>query len=384
MDRSGGKGRRVLVVDDDAALRDLITEILSEANYDVTACASGRDALEAFDCVVPDAVLSDVQMPDMNGIELLAAVRSRDPDVPVVLCTGGPTLETAVQAVERGALQYLIRPVPNAKLLEAVGRAVSLGLLGRLKRQALKSAGFAGEIRERAEIKEHFDRALEALWMAAQPIVRAQDAKVVAYELLVRTAERSFPGPAELLAAATRLERLPELGRAIRATVAGMMRTSLPAGDIYVNLHPLDLTDDELLDPRAPLSHYAARVVLEITERASLNEVRDVPARVASLRHLGYRIAIDDLGAGYAGLSSFAVLAPEIVKLDMSLVRGIETDPVRQKLVSSMTQLCADLGIVVVAEGIETEAEREEVVRAGCPLLQGYLLGRPARPGDAR
>jgi EAL domain-containing protein (putative c-di-GMP-specific phosphodiesterase class I) len=141
--------------------------------------------------------------------------------------------------------------------------------------------------------------------------------------------------------------------------------------------------DDSLLDPSAPLSPFASRVVLEVTERASLDGVAELSNRVARLRSLGYRLAIDDLGAGYAGLASFAALTPEIVKLDMVLVRGLDHDPVKQKLVASMGRLCGELGIEVVAEGIETEDERRAAVASGCGLLQGFLIGRPARLGPS-
>ena len=149
-------------------------------------------------------------------------------------------------------------------------------------------------------------------------------------------------------------------------------------GDVFVNLHPLDLIDDDLLDPHAPLSLFASRVVLEVTERASLERVSEVPSRIRNLRAKGYRIAIDDLGAGYAGLTSFTALTPEIVKIDMSLIHGLDRDPVKRKLVTSIASLCLDLGILVVAEGIETEEERSAAAAAGCGLLQGFLMGRPS------
>jgi EAL domain-containing protein (putative c-di-GMP-specific phosphodiesterase class I) len=129
--------------------------------------------------------------------------------------------------------------------------------------------------------------------------------------------------------------------------------------------------------PDAPLSRIADQVVLEITERASLDSVSDVRSRVAALRELGFRIAVDDLGAGYAGLTSFALLEPEIVKLDMTLIRGIEASPVRKHIVDSMTRLCRELDMRVVAEGIETLPELGCVLDLGCDYLQGYLLGRP-------
>jgi EAL domain-containing protein (putative c-di-GMP-specific phosphodiesterase class I) len=133
-----------------------------------------------------------------------------------------------------------------------------------------------------------------------------------------------------------------------------------------------------MLDSLAPLSRVASRVVLEITERASLERMAGVAERIRGLRELGFRIALDDLGAGYAGLTSFATLTPDVVKVDMSLVRDIDGDPLRQKLVGSIASLCKSLGILVVGEGIETEGERAAVVSAGCDLLQGYLFGKPA------
>jgi len=146
-----------------------------------------------------------------------------------------------------------------------------------------------------------------------------------------------------------------------------------------VNLHPVDLEDEDLYDPAAPLSRVAPRVVLEITERASLSDVPELASRLARLRALGFRIAVDDLGAGFAGLASFARLRPEVVKIDMSLVRGVESDPVRQKLVDSITHASHDLGILVVAEGIESAAERDVLTALEVDLLQGYLFGRPER-----
>jgi len=93
---------------------------------------------------------------------------------------------------------------------------------------------------------------------------------------------------------------------------------------------------------------------------------------------MGFRIAVDDLGAGYAGLTSFTQLEPEIAKLDMSLVRGIDADPRRQSIVLSMKRLCDELDIAVVAEGVETVGERDALAELGCHLLQGYLFAKPA------
>jgi EAL domain-containing protein (putative c-di-GMP-specific phosphodiesterase class I) len=93
---------------------------------------------------------------------------------------------------------------------------------------------------------------------------------------------------------------------------------------------------------------------------------------------MGYSIAVDDLGAGYAGLTSFALLEPEIVKLDMTLVRDVHLNSTKQKLVRSMTQLAHDMGMMVVGEGVETVEERDAIVHLGCDLLQGFLFAKPS------
>jgi EAL domain-containing protein (putative c-di-GMP-specific phosphodiesterase class I) len=188
-----------------------------------------------------------------------------------------------------------------------------------------------------------------------------------------------MPAPGHVLDAAERLEQLPRLGRTVRDRAAeSFRRTEGPA--LFVNLHPRDLTDPHLLDPDSALAAMANRVVLEITERASLGENEEVSSAVRRLRDMGFRIAVDDLGAGYAGLSSFALLEPEIAKLDMTLVRDIEKSAVKRKLVTSMTELCRDMGVMMVAEGVETAAERQVLTDLGCDLLQGYLFARPGRP----
>src|SRR5262249_40272272 len=138
---------------------------------------------------------------------------------------------------------------------------------------------------------------------------------------------------------------------------------------VFVNLHPSDLLDDDLYAEDAALSAHAKRVILEITERAPLDQISELKGRLAKLQALGYRIALDDLGAGYSGLASFTQLEPHVVKLDMALTRDIDTSPTKQKLVRSMLDLCFDLGIDTIAEGVETAAERDTLVTLGCKQL---------------
>ena len=369
---------RVLIVDDNVALLGAWAETLRDAGYDVVTAVDGREALNRLVAAEFDAVLSDILMPGLDGLQLLRAVREHDLDVPVVLVTGNPNLETAVEALNHGALRYLTKPATAKVLTQAVEQAVRLRGIARAKREALGHLGLNDRLLgDRAGLEAGFGRAIDSLWMAYQPIVRATDTAIFGHEALVRTREESLPHPTALFDAAERLGRVPELGRMIRDNVADALQTTPPGGSVFVNLHSLDLVDEALFSEDSRLSAHAGKIVLEVTERVPLDTVPGVRERVRSLRDLGYRIAIDDLGAGYAGLTSFAVLEPDIVKLDMALVRGVDHEPVKRKLVTSMTTLCKGLGILVVAEGMETASERVALTDAGCDLLQGFLVGHP-------
>jgi EAL domain-containing protein (putative c-di-GMP-specific phosphodiesterase class I) len=378
---AAGVKPRVLVADDDEAIRALVVRGLSAAGYDVVAVANGLDAIKALESMRPDAVVSDISMPELTGIEMLRRIRANDPDVPVILVTGSPNVETAVEAVRLGAMQYLTKPVNLDELKGVLQRAVRLGRIARLKQEALTllSEGALGG-GDRLALEASFDRALDTLWMAYQPIVRSSNGSLFGYEALLRSREPSLPHPGAVLDAAERLNRLPELGAAVRAAAAAQMHAAPPDALLFVNLHARDLLDASLLAADAPLSAIAERVVLEITERAALDDISDARARMAELRARGFRIAVDDLGAGYAGLTSFITLEPELIKLDMSLVRDIDKHPTKRKLVSSVASLCRELGLLVIAEGIETRAERDAVIECGCDLIQGYLVAKPGPP----
>src|SRR5450432_4100667 len=371
----------VLLVDDEQSIARAYARALGAAGFSVEIAFDGKAAAAAARERNFDVIVSDIAMPEMNGLELLRVVREHDLDVPFVLMTGGPAVESAVRAVEYGALRYLIKPVSTGELEEVVARAVRLHQMARIKREALEMFRTEGKhLGDRAGLEVRFASALSSLWIAYQPIVSWAKRSTFAYEALVRNEEPTLRSPPDLFEAAERLGRTQDLGRTVRARVADTLDHDPIEGLLFVNLHAMELADDSLISPDAPLSRHASRVVLEITERAPLEQIRDASKRVAQLRSLGYRIAVDDLGAGYAGLTSFAHLEPDVVKVDMSLIRGIDQSPMKQKLLGSIVGLCRDLGIEIIAEGVETPAERDALVRVGGDLCQGYLFARPEKP----
>ncbi len=370
---------RVLVVDDDHDLRRALARQLKLEGWQVVDVEDGTHAVavvrterEPFDCVV-----SDINMPGLDGFGLIEQVRDHDGDLPVLLMTGDPSLDGAVRAIDSGAVSYLKKPFDQEALASAVARAARQHGIARMRR---KAESFAAHVLEpdAADLAERFDRALEQLWMAFQPIVDVKQQRVFAYEALVRTDEPTLHRPDILLGAAERLGRIHDLGRTIRAAVARAAGDAPEDALLFVNVHGLELADDHLYATSSPLTELAPRVVLEITERIGLDQLAGI-TQVANLRKLGFSIAVDDLGAGYAALGALASLEPEIVKLDMSLIRDIHAHPTKRRVVAAMATLIRELGGRVVAEGVETIAERDAVVSCGIDLIQGWLYARAER-----
>jgi PAS domain S-box-containing protein len=370
--------RRLLLADDDDALRRVVARMLRKATFDVTEVDSGFKAISALESQPFDVVVSDVNMPDGGGMDLLRAVRRVDLDVPVILMTGEPSLAAAAQAVEYGAFRFLTKPLDSAAFMRTVEHAARAHALARLRREAFNASGAHAGVADRAGLEVRFEQAIDGMWMAFQPIVHARTGVLFGVEALMRTTEPSIPTPPALLDAATQLGRLPLVGRKVRSLSGTAITQRKDDISLFVNLHPDDLHDVDLIDEASPLSRVASRVILEVTERASL-VTHKLAERVARLRQLGFRIAVDDIGAGYSGLTSFTELMPEVVKIDMSLVRDVHTSALKQRTIGALCRLCHEVGTLVVGEGVETLEEQDTLVHLGCDLLQGYLIGRPNR-----
>ena len=117
-----------------------------------------------------------------------------------------------------------------------------------------------------------------------------------------------------------------------------------------------------------------------MTERSVIDDFQSMRDVIARLREQGFRIAIDDAGAGYSGLQTVVEIEPDFMKLDMSLLRNIETSQVKQRLVSTLRDFCQGADIDLVAEGVETAEQLDKVVELGVPYAQGFLFGHPGAP----
>jgi EAL domain-containing protein (putative c-di-GMP-specific phosphodiesterase class I) len=196
----------------------------------------------------------------------------------------------------------------------------------------------------------------------------------------MRTTDPTLFYPTDILNVAESLGEVHTLGHKNRGLIAEVMGHHPELPGVFVNLHVLDLLDEKLYAPDSPLQPFASRIHFEITERMAIEKIPDTHDRIDRLRKLGYKIAVDDLGEGYSGLNSFAALEPDAVKLDMSLIRGIDHAPTKRRMVHALAALCRELGTPLVAEGVETQAELDVLVDLGVDWLQGFFFARPDYP----
>lgn len=365
---------RVLVVDDTAPIRRALERVLRHGGHLVTLASTGTEALAAARRESFDVAVVDYDIPPPNGVEVLAELRQLQPSCVSILASGRLDVGAVTDAVNRGDItRVLPKPFDGKALLAVMESAVGA-------RRRLGESYLAGSRRhrdaERASLQACFDE--ELLSLAIQPIVTAADRQVVAYEALLRSRHPALAGPIEVLGAAENHGQLERLGGAV-AVLAARHLERLGGGErIFVNLHPRELSDpDGLIERIAPLRAHADRVTFEITERSQITDLECWDRSVELLTGAGFALAVDDLGAGYSSLSVLATLRPPFMKVDMSLIRGIDSDRNKLRLLALLAEFADATGAQVVAEGIETEGEARAVIEAGAHLMQGYLFGRP-------
>jgi EAL domain-containing protein (putative c-di-GMP-specific phosphodiesterase class I) len=212
-----------------------------------------------------------------------------------------------------------------------------------------------------------------------QPVVRLADGVTVGYEALARMGARGDP-PAPWFTLARELGLGMELELACLAAIA---ERGLPPGKalLFVNVSP-----DTLLDPRMPAlcAPMADRLVVELTEHVEVPDYTALRPSIKAWSSRGVRLAVDDTGAGYSSLRHVLELAPHFLKIDQSVVGGLDEHAARRALVGALTTFAIDVQTTVIAEGVERLSEAEVLRDAGVHLAQGYAFGRPEtcwRPG---
>jgi EAL domain-containing protein (putative c-di-GMP-specific phosphodiesterase class I) len=369
----------VLVVDDNPANVELLTSLLAgEGMSSVTTETDSRRVRDLLPSVNPDLVLLDLHMPHVDGFALLQQISrfAAGSYLPVLVVTADITTEARNRALAQGARDFLAKPLDLVEVTLRVANLLETRQLHAALRRTL-SAG-ADERAHDELMRARIEGVLSdsAMTPFYQPVVDIDTMVTVGHEALARFAEPHERGPAGWFADAFRVGLGVELEwlAAIRSLAA--LASAPPPTFLAINMSPatiLHLAEQHLCE-----EELCPQIVIELTEHVPLEDYAAVHRALRGIREHGARLAADDLGSGYAGFRHLISLKPDIIKLDMSLVRGIHSNRGARALASALVAFAADVGAAVIAEGVEEAAELSGLRDIGVLMAQGYYLGRPA------
>ncbi|CAI6085993.1 EAL domain-containing protein [Cohnella sp. JJ-181] len=261
--------------------------------------------------------------------------------------------------------------------------------LHEMAREAMQNGQYAGALDDALRLGE-LERLLEnqALRSVYQPIMDIRAQRPLGYEALSRPLDTElFDGPLALFEFAERAGKDYSLDRLARERAISGSAGIGKGQKLFLNLSPriIDAPQFAPWQTLALLESYGLtpdQVVFEITERSSIRDFASVQRVLAHYRNQGYRIAIDDVGAGYSSLLSIVELKPDYIKVDRSIVSGLHADTFKEHMLGTLVEAADRMGIGLIAEGVETRAELDKLMTMGVHYAQGYYLGRPGRIGE--
>jgi EAL domain-containing protein (putative c-di-GMP-specific phosphodiesterase class I)/FixJ family two-component response regulator len=381
---------RVLIAEDDADFRAALSDVIaSDAELSLVGEAEDAEAAVALAMRTrPDVALVDVRMPRGGGVRATEGIRVCCPETRVIALSAHTDRSVVLEMVRAGAAGYVVKGASMTEILDSVHRSLrgEVSLDGEVARDVV--AELAARLERQRQFETEFDRREERvraalsdgrLYSVFQPIARMQDGEVVGVEALARFDVEQGESPLPWFEAAESVAMRTELElAAVRAAVVGAEDI---ADDVWVaiNVSPATaLATDKLL---AELGRAGPRqLVVELTEQAEVDDYDGLNLALERLREAGVRVAVDDAGAGYASLRHILRLAPDFIKLDGTLVRGIHTDRALRALAAALISFAVEIEATMIAEGIESRRDLEALRELGVELGQGFHLARPHRP----
>lgn len=377
----------VLIVDDNEANVALLKSVLLDSGLSqVITETDPRRVFGLLPVVNPDVVLLDLQMPHLHGLDLLDAITryAAGSYLPVMVLTADTSSDTRNQAFERGARDFLTKPLDIVEVILRTANLLETRQLYQMLRDnqappapVIPSPASGEHDREaaagqrvRAVLR---DRSIVPFF---QPVIDLSSMAMVGQEALARFPTPHPQGPAGWFSDAFASGMGSELEWLAVTNALPILETADDDTFLALNMSPATI---ELIPERAIFdAAICPRIVIELTEHVPIEDYSAIHRALAALRGHGARLAADDLGSGYAGFRHLVALQPDVVKLDISLIRGIHRSRPQRALASALVAFARDIDAEVIAEGVEEAAELEVLRDMGIRWAQGYYLGMPA------
>jgi EAL domain-containing protein (putative c-di-GMP-specific phosphodiesterase class I)/AmiR/NasT family two-component response regulator len=379
-------GMSVLIVDDNPSNVALLQALLDEQGlFRIYTETDPRQVPRQLAQNDPDLVLLDLHMPHVDGHEVLTQIKlyAAGSFLPVLVLTADTTTTARDRALGQGAQDYLTKPIDSGETALRIANLLRTRQLFTTLRQArlLDAQAHSSNGNAEPETRERILSVLRTRGVTPvyQPVVDVNTLAPVGYEGLSRFPGTEHGGPDRWFGDAFGVGLGVELEWLAAAKVLNFLDTlptEQPDAFLAVNMSPasvLHLLTHRLCDPGL-----YPKIVIELTEHVPVEDYAAVHESLATMRESGSRLAADDLGSGYAGFRHLIRLQPDIIKLDISLVRGIHRNNGQRALASALVAFAGDVGARVIAEGVEEQGELDALRDVGVPWAQGYYLGRPA------
>ena len=391
--------KKILVIEDEEIIRENILKLLKAEGFDVTGAENGAQGLNAAVSNLPDVIICDVMMPELDGYGVLMALRSNPvtATLPFVFLTGKAERSEMRQGMELGADDYLTKPFTKAELVGAIS--------SRLKKQEAvaeqyntlraQSCPLIPDAANKLEqIKTSFCNALEReeFQVYYQPQVNVQTGKIISAEALIRWLhpQKGLISPAQFIPSAEATGFIVQLGEWVLQTACRQMQVWQNSGfsglRVAVNLsarqfHQPDLSS-RVAQILAEIGLEPSSLELELTESLMVEDAPSAIATLQQLKSLGVSISIDDFGTGYSSLSYLAQYPFDTLKIDRCFISNITQGCTNAAIVKAIIEMAHSLCLEVVAEAVETKAEKNFLGRYKCDTIQGYLFSPPLPAGD--
>jgi EAL domain-containing protein (putative c-di-GMP-specific phosphodiesterase class I)/DNA-binding NarL/FixJ family response regulator len=369
----------VLVVDDnsvDAAfLQKLLIRQGLERVYTETDSRKVQRLLAKHN---PDLVLLAVGLSHVDGFAALAQIRkfAAGGYLPVLVLTADPTSVARNRALVEGAQDFLTKPVDTTEVVLRIANLLQTRELYATLRYLTAVQTQPGGARAEVLTRIQGVLANKTLTHVFQPIQDLATGATVGHEALSRFLDPTLGGPDRWFAEARHVGLGVDLEWLAATSALTYLDTAPPEMFLTVNMSPatvMHLVENDLCN-RA----LWPRIVIELTEQVPVEDYPAIQRALAPMRSQGARLSADDLVSGYAGFRHLLRLQPDIIKLDISLIAGINRSHEQQSLTRALLTFAHEVGAQVIAEGIEEPAELTTLQDLGVTWGQGYLIGRPA------
>lgn len=375
----------VLIADDDTMVLEALADVVrGDPELELVGTAeTAEEAIRLATELHPAVAVVDIRMPDGGGPRVAEELRRSAPGTRVLAHSALSDHATVVQMLERGAVGYLLKGSSPSEIRAALHRAaagletLSPELLTGLVRDlASHLQSRRAAVVETEERTARIERAVAGRgWhLVYQPVMDLAGRTPVGWEALARFTDPPERGPQAWFAEAAEVGLGVELELAAAEAAFAALRRIPADAYLAVNVSQRTVLSPSLLEAVRP---HAERIVVELTEHERVTDYPALQAALQRLRAVGVRVAIDDAGAGFASLRHILDVRPDIVKLDVSLTRGIDTDHARRALAVALISFAGEMRMTIVAEGIETAEELRVLRELGVRYGQGYHLGRP-------